>query len=359
MKKLTQVRQFFTLLVAASTTMLFSCTEKEDVPSGAYSQDAVLITNEGNFNTPNGSVSYYNRSTKTVENNIFQEVNKRLLGDVVQHASIYNDRAYLVVNNSNKIEVVNADTFKEQGTVKGLALPRYFVALNDNKGYVTEWVGYTGNGRVAVINLNTLSVTKTIEVGKLPEQLLIAGGKLYVTNNGGNTISVINTTTDIVESNIAVKNQPNSLVLDRNNNLWVLSGGNKVYNADWTLNEALSEAGALTKINIANNTVLSSLTFGSKAASPSQLVSNGEKDKLFYNYQGKVYAHAISSNSLSNTAFLNRGFYSLGVDPVTGILYGGNAGNFTADGWVVRFTTTGSKIDSFQVGVAPNGFIFR
>ncbi len=141
--------------------------------------------------------------------------------------------------------------------------------------------------------------------------------------------------------------------------LWVLSGGAKVYNPDWTINEAQSEAGALTKINTTNNVVLTTLPFSNKLASPSKLVINGEKDRLYYTYQNKVYEHATTATSLKDAPLLKRGFYGFGVDPVTGILYGGNAGNFTTDGWVIRFQPNGTKIDSFQVGVAPNGFTFR
>ena len=360
MKKLVRIQQLFTMLVAATTFTLSGCDLKEeDAPLGAYAQDAVFISNEGNFGTPNGAVSYYNRSTGKVENEVFQKVNDRVLGDVVQHVSVHNDRAYLVVNNSNKIEVVNANTFQEQGAIHNLALPRFFVALNNDKGYVTEWVSYGVKGRVAVLNLNTLTVTKTIEVDMLPEQLLIAGNKLYVANSAGNTVAVINTATDAVEGNISVTGQPNSLALDRSNNLWVLSGGTKVYNPDWSINEAQSEAGALIKINITNNTVLSTLPFSNRLASPSKLVINGNSDKLYYTYQGKVFEHAVTANALNGTALLNRSFYGFGIDPVTGVLYGGNAGNFTTEGWVIRFQPDGSKIDSFQVGIAPNWFSFR
>lgn len=361
MKKLNQERNYvFTLFAIVSILTFSSCDQEDDAPLGVYEQDAILITNEGLFNTSNGSISFYNRSTGSVENNIFQKANDRILGDVAQHTSVHNNKAYLVVNNSNKIEVVNANTFKGLGVINGLALPRYFEALDDNKGYVTEWVSFAGNGRVAVVDLATLTVTKTIEVGALPEQLLISGNKLYVINSAGNTVSVINTTTDVVEANITVTNKPNSLVLDRNNNLWVLSGGTKVYNSDWTaIDEAASEAGALAKINITNNTVTNTIVFGNKASSPSKLTLNGDKSNLYYSYQGKIYELNINATSLNSTALINRDVYGLGVDPVTGQIYAGKAGDFRSDGWVVRFQPNGTKVDSFQVGIAPNGFVFR
>ena len=54
-----------------------------------------------------------------------------------------------------------------------------------------------------------------------PEQLAVVGSRLFVTNGGGNTVTVINTTTDAVESTITVGDGPNSVVADRDGNVWV------------------------------------------------------------------------------------------------------------------------------------------
>lgn len=362
MKNSTSLRRF--LLAAAFATgfvSLTSCDNNKEVPSVGYTQNAVLISNEGAFTKSNASVSYYNRSTGTTENNIFGKANGSLvLGDVLQHIAAHNDRAYLVMNNSGKVVVVNANTFVTEGEIANLEMPRYFAVLNDTKGYVTEWVGYSGNGRVAVVDLATLTVTKTIEVGVNPEQLLLANGKLYVANIGGNTVSVINTATDALETSIPVTHGPNSLVLDRNNQLWVTAGGKKVYNSEtWELVEAQSTPGALLKIDAATNTVSNAIAFSSKAASPSRLTTNGAKDKLFYTYGGSVYQQDINAAVLNPTALINRGFSSLGIDPDNGYIYAGVTPNYTTDGWVIRFNPTGAAVDSFRVGIAPNGFTFR
>ncbi|AKD03114.1 DUF5074 domain-containing protein [Pontibacter korlensis] len=362
MRKLNYFRSFFLAATLAITSLGFtSCDDNNDGPSGAYSEDGVFIVNEGNFGTPNGSISYYNSNSNEVQNGIFSTVNEnRPLGDVAQNMVVHGDRAFIVVNNSNKIEVVNAATFKSEGVVEGLSAPRYFVALNNDKGYVTEWLPANADwsynkGRVSVIDLKSYSVVKTIEVDVQPEQLLIANGKLYVTNQGSDKVTVINTANDAVESSITVTYGPNSLALDRNNTLWVLSSGNK----DWNLPQSEHTAGALSKINVSNNTVSSTIIFPNVTASAGKLVTNGSKDKLYFIYNGGVHQQDISATTLNETPLIDRSFYGLGVDPDNGNIYGGDENNWSGDGTVYVYNSNGTQITTFKVGVGPNGFVFN
>lgn len=176
-------RSFFVAASLALGTFAFtSCDKEDDGPIGAYTEEGVFVVDEGVYSTPNGNISFYNKNTKQVQTAVFsKENNNRPLGDVIQNMVIHGDQAFLVANNSNKIEVVNAYTFKSVGVVEGLAMPRYFTAVpNSNKGYVSEWVAFGTAGRVAVIDLKTLTVTKTISLAAMPEQLLYTNGKLYL-----------------------------------------------------------------------------------------------------------------------------------------------------------------------------------
>lgn len=344
--------------LATQLLMLASCDQESDnQPKGTYER-GVFTINEGNFNRGNGSVSFYNRQTKTVDADIFKKVNNRPTGDVIQDLFVYNDRAYIVANNSGKVEVADANTFQSIATVEGLALPRYFAAGNQ-KGYVSEWVGFSGNGRVSVIDLKTNLVTKTIPTGELPEQLFLHDNKLYVANSEDNTLTVINTTTDAVEATIEVGDAPNGFVLDVNNKLWVLCGGNKEWLPDFSgLDEAASTVGSLVRLNPVSRAVETRLVFGSRKDSPAHLSTNSGRNKLYYTYQGKVFQMDITATALPDNHLINRDFYGFGVDPSGNILYG-SPETFTANSKVIRYNANGVALDSFQAGIGTRGFLFR
>jgi hypothetical protein len=141
--------KFNKLVVAVLAGSLFfvSCSNDDDTteaPSGAY-DNGVLVLNQGNFNAGNASVSFISDAL-TVENNIFQTNSGRVLGDVGQDIGLEGNNAYIVVNNSGKIEVANRYTFAPVATISGLVNPRY-IAFENGKGYVTCW----GAGAIAML----------------------------------------------------------------------------------------------------------------------------------------------------------------------------------------------------------------
>ncbi|GHA69563.1 YncE family protein [Pontibacter akesuensis] len=367
MKKQNYFRNFFLAATLFTSAFTFtSCDDNNVEPEapvelrGPYDQKGVFILNEGNFGTPNGSISFLSDSANhTVINNIFSKANAdRPLGDVVMDLDIMEDLAYITVNNSNKLEVVDAYTFETKAVLENLKQPRYFTALNEDKGYVTEWVVYGEPGQVSVIDLNTMQVTKTIPVGPQPEELLIANGKLYVANSGSNVVTVINTLTDTKEVDITVSDGPVELELDQQNRLWVLAAGKTVYNADWSVDYSKTTPGALIAINTATNAVARTLTFGSNQSSPSNLAIMASGDRLYFNYDGKTFAQSTNATTLSGTSLINKSFYGLGVDPETGNIYGAKSA-FTGDGTVYVYSPDGTQVNSFRAGIGPNGFVFN
>ncbi|PKV66776.1 YncE family protein [Pontibacter ramchanderi] len=375
MKKITRFRSYFLSAACAFAAVAFSsCDSDNDGPAGEYARNGVLISNEGAMTKSNASVSFYSHDSKSVENESFKKVNAPLvLGDVLQHMTKQGEKLYLVMNNSGKVLVANAHTLKAEGEIAGLEAPRYIAVLDDNKAYVTEWLGYDpatfayDNGRVAVVDLKTNTVTKTITVGVQPEELLITAGKLFVANSGGRSVTVINTNTDAIETTITVNDGPNSLALDRNNMLWVSSTGVKVYDpTDWSVSEENSTPGSLAKVNPISNTVMTTLTFSQHAPSPGRLTSAPNGDKLYYVFNNKVWVQDVNAVALATKPLIDRGTYvaygfnGLGIEPASGLIYAGKASDYTSNGWVVRYNSqSGAAIDSFRVGIAPNGFVFQ
>lgn len=359
--------RFFTSAPATSrllwgsflTLGLASCGSDDDPEAVTIPANSVLVLNEGNFQKANAEVSVLSKTASSVlYSSAFSAANKRSLGDVAQSMSLRGSTAYIVVNNSNKLEVASMPNFKSVATIEGLKLPRYFAAVSDTKGYVTETVSYSATaGQVSVLDLRTNAVVKTIAVGKQPERLLAVGNRLYVTNSGGSTVTIINTDTDEALGNVLVGDAPNSLVQGSDGNIWVLSGGRVAYNADFSVDYTRTTKGSLSKI-VPGQAGVTTLEMPTNTSSPGRLTTNGAKNELYYTYQGGVYMHTIGNAALPTQPLIRRNLYALAVDPTDRTIYGGVA-SFTSTDKVIRYRPTGAPIDSFTVNIGPNGFVFN
>ncbi|MEA3316518.1 MAG: hypothetical protein U9R54_01010 [Bacteroidota bacterium] len=136
MRKINLVR--IGLLSLAIIFFASSCDNDDNVIKGEF-VNGVFISNEGNFGAGNGSISFYSVKGDSVSNNIFSKLNNRPLGDVVQSVKVFDNNAYIVVNASNKVEVVKYNDFVENGVITELSQPRYFAGISSDKAYVTQW----------------------------------------------------------------------------------------------------------------------------------------------------------------------------------------------------------------------------
>jgi len=208
--------------------------EENPIVSRAY-ENGILVSNEGPFNNGTGTVNFISNDLSTTEAAIFNSVNDADLGNIVQSIGFTDDKAYIVANNSNKITVVDRYSFvKEAEITEGINNPRYFVQAN-GMGYVTNW-GDTSDESddfIAVINLQTNVVEKSIAVVLGPEEVKVRNGKIYVAHQGAfgqnNKITVIDSSTNEVATVITVGDVPNSLQFDSSGDLWVLCGGKPAF----------------------------------------------------------------------------------------------------------------------------------
>src|SRR5665648_62997 len=117
MKKLAALIFLFPIVV--------SCTKISNNPTGSFlTGSGVFILNEGNFRWGNGSLSFYSYDSSKIYNDLFHTINGRPLGDVPNSMKTIGDKAYIVVNNSGKIEVINSNTLESLTTINGLISPR-------------------------------------------------------------------------------------------------------------------------------------------------------------------------------------------------------------------------------------------
>jgi len=348
------------MIVFLSFAIFFSSCNDDDNNkiTGAY-VDGAFITNEGGFGAGNGSVSFYSYDNDALVNSVFSTVNSRVLGDVVQSITINDNVAYIVVNASNKVEVAHANTFIEKGVITDVANPRYFVAKNDDKGYVSQW---GDNGVVKVIDLNALAVTKSITVGAGAEQMIIHNDLLYVANSGGyannNTISIIDTKTDEVTKTITLDgDSPRDFVIDANNDIWILCAGF----VDWYSTPMIETPSKLIRINPTTNEVAEAITI-SETLHPTCLEVSKNGNNLFYGggygVQG-IFKMSISDDAAPTTALIDKSFYGLSINPETGNIFAMEATSFTANGTLWRYEANGTELGSYEAGIGPNSAGFK
>ncbi len=342
--------------VLIATLILASCSKDDNVtveePLGDY-ENGFFVTNEGPFGTGTGTVSFISNDFTEVDHTIFNNVNNSDLGNIVQSMGFSEDNAYIVVNNSHKIEVVNRYTFESIATISdGLDNPRYFVA-EGTKGYVSNWGDPFDNNDdfIAVIDLSTNTVTSTISVAFGPEKLMLIRGDLYVAHQGGfgqnSILSVINTEANTFVTEIQVGDVPNSMVA-YDGDLWVLCGGNP----DYTGNET---NGKLVKIETDTNTIAQSFDFET-TQHPSQLTINGSN--LIYGLNGEVFSKEVVSTELPSTGIFSGFFYSMTVKD--GKLYATDAGDFTSNGTLkIVDLSDNSVLETIEVGIIPGGVYFN
>ncbi|MGI9527687.1 MAG: DUF5074 domain-containing protein [Weeksellaceae bacterium] len=183
--------------------------------------DGIIVSNEGNFMSPNADVSFIDYETLEVTNDIYNTVNGEQLGDVLQHIGFYGDKAYLVINNSGKVVIADRETFKKEAVItEGINLPRYITFAND-KAYVTN----SGSMSVTIYNTSDYSLVKEIPVNKTVEKIETIGNNIFVQNaafGGGKYVTVINATTDEIVKTIELEGGIRSITTD-GTNLYVIS----------------------------------------------------------------------------------------------------------------------------------------
>ena len=349
------------LVAVVSSVFFVSCTNDDnnhETPLGDYDNGA-LILNQGGFFKGNSSVSYLSDDFMTQQNNIFSLVNPTItLGDTGQDIGFNGDLAFIVLNVSNKIEVVNRYTMKHVATINaGLNNPRY-IAFSNGKGFVTNW-GDGGNASddfVAVLNLTNYTVSSTIAVVEGPERIIANNNKLYVAHQGGygygNTISVIDGSTNTVSTKVTVGDVPNSLEIS-NGSLYVICGGKPSYAPTET-------AGSFIKINVSNNVVTSTINFPEKTH-PSNL--DVVDSNVFYTVGSDIYKSTLSATTLPSTPLFSTtaqgvyGVYSFAVH--NNKVFVGDAGDYSSNGKVFIYSSTGTLEKEYTVGIIPAGFYFN
>jgi DNA-binding beta-propeller fold protein YncE len=307
---------------------------------------SVMMINEGNFQFGNASLTVYDFNHDIIYPDVFEKTNGRKLGDVFQSVTVANGKAYLVVNNSRKIEVIHPETYQSIATITGFTSPRYMLAVSPTKAYVSEYYA----DAIRVVDLTSNSIIKSIPIQGWMDEMVQLNNKVYVTNAKKDYIVSIDISTDSIVDTIQVVFNSVSLQVDSGNKLWVLSNGDS--------NKGIRPA--LQRINPITATVEKTFPLSFAQADVSRLRINKMRSTLYW-LSKHVYAHTVSDSAVSSTAFIqsaNQNFYGLGVDPFDGEIYVSDAKDFVQQSVINRYRANGTFIGDFKAGLITGGFYF-
>jgi DNA-binding beta-propeller fold protein YncE len=325
--------------------------------------NGLFVTNQGNFMYGNASLSYYDPESREVMNDVFFNTNALPLGDVAQSMVVRDSLGYVVINNSGRIYIINVHTFEMVGKITGLTSPRYLHFIDDSKAYVSDLYARS----ISIVNPQSMELIGSIPVNNHDEDFsqhateqMLQLDKYVYTNcwSYDNQILVINSESDQVVDSIEVIKQPNSMVLDRYQNLWVLCDGG------FPDSPFGHELPGLMRIKAGSGEAEIVHRF-SEGALPRSLKINGSGDTIYFINQG-VYSFPVSSESTPELLIdspypqgYQGGFYALEVDPSSSELYVADAMDFVQRGSIYRYTPEGDLVDSFQAGIGPGEFCFK
>ncbi|MDR0559031.1 MAG: YncE family protein [Prevotellaceae bacterium] len=367
---------FVCIIIALSFSSPFlSCRNGDDtvIPSaGTPVGKGFYLLNEGNMGTNKASLDYYDYETEEYYKNIFPERNPHIikdLGDVGNDLKIYGGKMYAVINCSNRIEIMDADSARH---IASIDIPNCRnITFYKGYAYVSSYAGPVQTdpnarlGYVARIDTASLKIIDTCTVGYQPDEMTVRNDKLYIANSGGyrypdydNTVSVIDLNTFREIKKIQVAINLNRITADSYGNIYVISGG-----------DYKNIKSNLYIIDLQDNV---SAPFNIEASRMALC-----RDSLYvlcgmdrYRLSGNVNASYIIINTKTKS-IVSRQFiddeakqqiimpYGIAVNPETGEIYITDARDYVLPGRLYCFTHEGKIKREIITGDIPSVIAFR
>jgi len=258
--------------------------------------------------------------------------------------AVNDNTGYIIVNNSGTVEAVDITSLESLGSLSGLSSPRQ-IMIHSGKAYISS----LSSNSITVLDLVNFSVSDNIDIGCSSEALAIAGNRLFASNwAGGNRIIVVDLTDNSVETSITTGMEPESMVIDKNDKLWVLCTGGY-------LNE---ETPKIMVINTSNLEVEKELPFRTNTDNPSSLTINSGRDTIYFIDEG-VRRMTTDASALPTEVLIQpegRLLYKLAIAPWNGLICVTDAIDYQQKGDLLIFDKAGNLLDKEETGIIP-GFI--
>ncbi|GAB3923923.1 YncE family protein [Mucilaginibacter myungsuensis] len=328
------------------------------------------LVNEGNMNMNKASLDYLDFRKGTYRKNIYGEINPdvvRGLGDVGNDIAVYGSKLYVVVNVSNKVEVLDVKTCKRIAQIN--IINCRYITFNNSKAYVSAYLGQVGdpgapNGIVARIDTATLKEETRVDVGRQPEEMAIVNNKLYVANSGGysppnyeRTVSVIDLASFKVTGNIDVAINLHRLKADKYGDLYVTSRGDyyDIPSKLFVIDTKTEKVKKTFNIGVSNLTIDDDIAYYYST-------------EFSYHSGGNTITYGtlnVKAEVLLNKPFITDGTdkkimipYGIAVNPYTKDVFVTDAKDYVSPGTLHCFDPSGKRKYSVTTGDIPAHFAF-
>lgn len=329
------------------------------------------LLNEGNMSMNKASLDFMDYETGAYTRNVFSQANPDLvggLGDVGNAMGIYGTKLYVVINGSNKLEVLDADTGARLKQID-IDNPRY-LTFYKGKAYLSSYLGSIGdasapNGIVVEIDTTSLKITRRVEVGRQPEEIVAYNDKIYVANSGGysppdyeSTVSVIDIPAFTETKRIEVAINLHRLKIDAEGDLYVTSRGDyyetpsKLFVID-TKTEAVKKS---FDIGVSNLTIHKDIAY----------MYNSEFSYITGDYEISYLMLDTKTETLLDESFISEKDkklikmpYGIAVNPETDEVLITDAKDYVTPGNLYCFTPDGALKWTVETGDIPAHITFK
>ena len=307
----------------------------------------VVVLNEGNFFSANGTLDVVDVKSGEVEPGVYQ------VSATVQQAVPYLDNIYLVTNAPDRLDVLDNALSLQVSVSEGLDNPVDFAAVGD-VGYVSNWgdinTAFTDepDSYIALVDLTNNTLFDSVTLTARPQGLLAHQDLIYIANEGGASVSVLDPN-DLSLAEIPTAAGPSELISDGNGLIWVLC-----------------TSGSLMAIDPSSSTVVTEIANLITSGFNEKMAMNGTGEILYFlggsndSFTGLTTVYKVDINTEDVTPIIENGFalYGIGVNPESGEIYLGDSNAFQSTGTGFRYDILGNEVDQFATGIGPKSFLF-
>jgi DNA-binding beta-propeller fold protein YncE len=356
--------------------------------SSCFAVEKLIIANEGNWQSDNGKLSYFEDGT-VVSNQWFRDVNGKKLGDTPNDIIQINDNLIAIaINWSNIVQFI---TPEGKAVAETEDIPNNRKLASDGKYvYVTSYgheclttygMVYFTKGFVAKIDISTFKVVATCEVGYEPEGIALFNGHLFIANTGGyafsenhnyeTTVSIVNAETmtkvkdvDVGQINLYGKMSKSGkyLCINSPGDHYDVTAATIIFDCQAALN---GDSNCFTKLKYASTYNCTTTDGNFFAIGSSYSYYTGEYTFNYVTIDPRKVMETEGASGISDKlpgtveADIKKMTmpYGIYVNPYTGYIYATDAASFAGAGSLYQWSPNGVFQGKYKVYINPAHFL--